>query len=283
MKHLPEHATYLEVLQWASSFLEKKEKDVQVAKWLLMERLDWDITQFIQKRSHIMPVHERQRFREDVKSYANGKPRQHIIGHEWFYGQKFKVTTNTLIPRPETEEWFHNYIFDLPSQALNVADIGTGSGVIGISHKLTRPQDKVIATDISKEALKIAKYNAKTLSAEVEFRQGDLIEPIKGESFDLIVSNPPYIGTAEQGEMDAEVITHEPHQALFAEKDGLEIYYRLAADLPKVIKTNGKILLEIGYMQGKIVTEIFQQSFPEATITIWKDFNSHDRVVCIEN
>lgn len=282
MKHLPEHATYQEVLSWASSFLEKNEKEEHVAKWLLMERLDWNITKFIQQRNQSMPIHVRQQFQEDLAEYLRGKPRQYIVGHEWFHEQKFKVTTDTLIPRPETEEWFHKYIKYLPEQSLTVADIGTGSGIIGISHKVNRPQDKVIATDISAEALKVAKYNAEKIEVDVDFREGDLIEPIKEEAFDIIVSNPPYIGEDEQHIMDEEVIAHEPYQALFAENKGLGIYQRLAVDLPSILKPNGEIFLEIGYEQGKSVSDIFQKSFPHSRVIVWKDFSGHDRVVHIK-
>lgn len=206
---------------------------------------------------------------------------QQIVGHEWFYDRKFKVTKDTLIPRPETEEWLDRVLRMLPKKTLKVLDIGTGTGVLAITHKLERPEDKVTATDISKEALTVAEKNAKQLGADITFKQGDLFEPVADQTFDVILCNPPYIGEDELNVMDQSVIDHEPKSALFAEDNGLAIYYKISYTIPKYLNPNAQIFLEIGYKQGEKVAEIFQKALPQASIEIWKDFSGLDRVIAI--
>lgn len=281
-EELYEKETVREVLSGASSFLKIQGKESFAAEWLLRERFGWNKTQLI--REYTSPVSEeiKKSFLSDVQAFINGKPVQYIIGHEWFYDRKFKVTSNTLIPRPETEEWFDRYIKQLPNQSLKVLDIGTGSGVLAISHKLQRMHDKVTALDISIEALKVAEENAHTLKADVEFFKSDLTQAVKDLKFDLILSNPPYISVDEKSVMDQTVLDHEPSVALFAKEDGLEIYRRLAEELPLVLNKKGQIILEIGYLQGQAVKDLFEKAFPESSVEVWKDMAGQDRVVIIK-
>jgi release factor glutamine methyltransferase len=281
MKQLFEQTTYQEVLNWASSFLEENGKEPEAAKWLLRERLDWSTTDLVRFGRSAMPNSEKEQFKEDINKYLKGYPVQHIVGHEWFYHRKFKVTSDTLVPRPETEEWLHRVLTTLPDELYTVVDIGTGSGILGITYKLERKNDRVIATDISKAALKIAEQNAKLHEADIAFRLGDLTEPIKNEKVDIVLCNPPYIGVEEKNVMDESVIEHEPESALFAENNGLALYQRLAKELPMIMKDKGQIFLEIGYLQGEAVTQLFQQAFPHALVEVWKDYASLDRVVHI--
>jgi release factor glutamine methyltransferase len=281
MKQLFEQTTYQEVLNWASSFLEENGKEPEAAKWLLRERLDWSTTDLVRFGRSDMPNSEKEQFKKDIKKYLKGYPVQHIVGHEWFYHRKFKVTSDTLVPRPETEEWLHRVLTTLPDELYTVVDIGTGSGILGITYKLERKNDRVIATDISKAALKIAEQNAKLHEADIAFRLGDLTEPIKNEKVDIVLCNPPYIGVEEKNVMDESVIEHEPESALFAENNGLALYQRLAKELPMIMKDKGQIFLEIGYLQGEAVTQLFQQAFPHALVEVWKDYASLDRVVHI--
>lgn len=272
-------ATYQEVLRWASSFLEKKGKEAYAAKWLLRERLMWTPTELALHLRKQMPENEREQFERDIRDHLKGLPVQYIVGHEWFYNRKFYVTSATLIPRPETEEWFDRYVRSLPKRPLKVADIGTGSGVLAISHKLERSQDTVIATDISEKALIVARENAKNWQAEVDFRKGDLTAPIKGEEYDVIICNPPYIGEQEQSLMDQSVLDHEPHSALFADNNGLGFYQRLAEEIPSCLKKEGQLFLEIGYQQAASISRIVQAAFPKAAVTVWQDLAGNDRVV----
>lgn len=274
-------STYGEVLNRASFFLEKNNIDPHIAQWLMKERFALSLTEVLVKQRHEMANHDKETYLADVLEAKKGKPAQYIVGHEWFYDRKFKVTPQTLIPRPETEEWFASYIKQLPDNPLHVLDIGTGSGVLAISHKLERKQDIVTAVDINEETLAVASENAKNLNAAIHFQKSDMAENVTG-TFDLILSNPPYIGEGEMAEMDVSVRTFEPKEALFAEEEGLYFYKKLAQTLPDYLNKKGMIILEIGYKQASAVKALFADSFPDASIEIWKDFNEHDRAVCIK-
>lgn len=277
-----EALTYYEVLDRASSFLSELNHSSFVAEWLMRERLDWSKTELVMQYRNVMPVSELKQFERDFEEFLKGLPMQQIIGHEWFYNRKFKVTEDTLIPRPETEEWLEQVLTDLPQEPLTVVDIGTGTGIIGLTVKLERPADDVTITDISKEALDVAKENAQVLGAEVTAELGDLFDPLVGKKFDVIISNPPYISEAEINVMDQSVLDYEPKSALFADEDGLAIYKRMAESIEKYLKPNGRIYLEIGYQQGDSVSRLFKNAFPDAKVTIWQDFNQLDRVVAVE-
>lgn len=277
-----EALTYYEVLDRASSFLSELNHSSFVAEWLMRERLDWSKTELVMQYRNVMPVSELKQFERDFEQFVKGLPMQQIIGHEWFYNRKFKVTEDTLIPRPETEEWLEQVLTELPQGPLTVVDIGTGTGIIGLTVKLERPADDVTITDISKEALDVAKENAQVLGAEITAELGDLFEPLVGKKFDAIISNPPYISEAEINVMDQSVLDYEPKSALFADEDGLAIYKRMAESIEKYLKPNGRIYLEIGYRQGDSVSRLFKNAFPDAKVTIWQDFNQLDRVVAVE-
>ena len=273
--------TYGEVLQRASSFLKDIRHSSFVAEWLMRERLGWSKTELILNYKNDMPKDQIEQFEADFKEFVEGKPMQQIIGHEWYFERKFNVTSDTLIPRPETEEWQNRVLENLSDQPLDVLDIGTGTGVLAITHQLERPNDSVIATDISPQALDVAKENAKRLEADVQFKLGHLLEPVKDEQFDLILCNPPYIGEDETKEMDQTVLDHEPKRALFAKDNGLAIYKELAESIPAYLKPRGRVFFEIGHQQGDAVTKLFDKTFPEATVECWQDFNQLDRVVAI--
>lgn len=277
-----EALTYYEVLDRASSFLRELNHSSFVAEWLMRERLDWSKTELVMQYRNVMPVSELKQFERDFEEFLKGLPMQQIIGHEWFYNRKFKVTEDTLIPRPETEEWLEQVLTDLPQEPLSIVDIGTGTGIIGLTVKLERPADDVTITDISKEALDVAKENAQVLGAEITAELGDLFDPLVGKKFDAIISNPPYISEAEINVMDQSVLDYEPKSALFADEDGLAIYKRMAESIEKYLKPNGRIYLEIGYQQGDSVSRLFKNAFPDAKVTVWQDFNQLDRVVAVE-
>ncbi|WP_028274395.1 peptide chain release factor N(5)-glutamine methyltransferase [Atopococcus tabaci] len=283
MTHKPSETnsdqTYREVLQWASSFLENSGRERYAAEWLLRERLGWDKLDWMKHSRDAMPEERKQQFLQDVHTHAEGVPVQHIIGHEWFYGRKFHVSPEVLIPRPETEELVEWFLEDAPSVPLTVLDIGTGSGAIAITAKKERPQDEVTAVDLSSDALAVAQNNARELEADVKFVEGDLIEPVKGKKFDVVLSNPPYIARDELDVMDEVVVEHEPEMALFAEEGGLAVYRRLAETLPSVLTENGKIYLEIGYRQGEAVKKLFETRFPHAEVSVKKDLSGNDRMV----
>lgn len=278
IEFIREASTYAEVLSRASSFLKQNAVDPQIAEWLIKERFDLTLTDLVRLQKHQMNRVDIDQFIEDIKEAGYGKPPQHIVGHEWFYERKFKITEHTLIPRPETEEWFHNYIKQLPDKPLRVIDLGTGSGVLAISHKLERPQDEVTAVDISPDALDVARINAERLNATVTFIESDMMKNVEG-TFDLIVSNPPYISHAEHAVMDQSVIQFEPHLALFAEEEGLFFYKQIAKEARDKLTPEGQMILEFGYKQGPQIKALVQKYFPDAVVSLEKDFSMHDRIL----
>ncbi len=271
--------TYREVLKWASSFLKEAGQEEIAAEILLRERLEWSKTDFILQLDQLVTPTIKHQWVEDIKRHSTGVPIQYIMGYEWFFDNQFKVTSDTLIPRPETEEIVDKFLKSAPEKALKVLDIGTGTGVIAITIKKERPQDDVTAIDLSSQALAVAKENGEKLKANVRFLLGDLTEPVKEEQFDVVISNPPYIGVDEKQYMDESVLNYEPELALFAENEGLAVYQRLAKELPTILKPDGQLFLEIGFKQGPVIKTLFQEAFPTATVTIEKDMSGQNRLL----
>lgn len=202
-----------------------------------------------------------------------GEPLAYILGWREFYGRRFEVSPAVLIPRQETE-----LLVDvaLTTTATEVLDIGTGSGILAVTMKLERPGWRVTGCDISTEALDVARTNAKTLAAEVDFVESDLLSAFGDKQFDVIVSNPPYIGAEES--IPAEVRNHEPHAALFAGEKGLAIFRRLSKEAPAHLSSNGKVLLEVGHEQAEIVVQLFEEEGWEHLQTV-QDLAGIPRVV----
>lgn len=200
----------------------------------------------------------------------NGEPLAYILGYREFFSRRFRVDPNVLIPRHETETLVETALRFKP-EICSVLDIGTGSGCIAITLKLERPNWEVWATDISSSALQVARENAETLGADICFRHSDLLSQLDGETFDLIVCNPPYIGRDEV--LPREVKDFEPDSALFADDNGLSLYHILAEQAPKHLRPGGQIILEIGYQQGESVSALFPGS------KVIRDLDGNDRVV----
>ena len=200
----------------------------------------------------------------------NGEPLAYILGYREFYGRRFRVDSNVLIPRHETEILVEAAL-EVEKENCRVLDIGTGSGCIAVTLKLERPDWEVWATDISSSALQVARENAETLGADITFRHSDLLDQLDGEAFDLIVSNPPYIGRDEA--LPREVKEFEPSSALFADNSGLALYEQLANHAPKHLRPGGQVILEIGQDQGQAVSALFPGS------KVIKDLDGNDRVV----
>jgi release factor glutamine methyltransferase len=278
-----------EALKWASSFLRENDRDENAGELLLRYYTGMDRSKLLANlREELLPQVE-SAFKEAVLLHGEGRPIQYIMGFEEFYGRTFKVNEHVLIPRPETEELVlgalerMNRLFD-QDRELDVVDIGTGSGAIAISLKLERPHLKVTATDISIDALNLARNNAKELLASIEFVVGDTLLPFinQGEKFDVVISNPPYIPLSDQQEMSVVVTEHEPHQALFAGDDGLDVYRRFAHQLPHVLKEKALVGFEVGAGQSEKVCALMQGAFPAAKVETAYDINGKDRMVFIE-
>jgi release factor glutamine methyltransferase len=191
-----------------------------------------------------------------------GKPTQYITKRQEFYGREFRVSPAVLIPRPETEHVVETAMA-LIRPGMTVVDVGCGSGAIAVTLAL-ETQARVIGTDISMDALRVAAGNARRLEARVEFVAGDLTAPLG--SAGAIVSNPPYVPAAYGTVLQREVRDHEPHVALFGGDTGLEIYQRLIADAPRVLENGGHLILELGYNLAELVRRMLGEGWSEVRV-----------------
>ncbi|WKA57886.1 peptide chain release factor N(5)-glutamine methyltransferase [Planococcus shenhongbingii] len=277
-----------EALNGASSFLKSKGREEAVARILLQHELGLSHAGLLSAMRDEMDEAVFERYWSKIEQHAKGIPVQHLTGAEEFYGRKFQVNEDVLIPRPETEELVEETLRLVkemfPDKYPTVADIGTGSGIIAITMKCELPGSLVTATDISEKALTMAKQNAHRLEADVHFKLGDLTEPIRDQKWDIILSNPPYISYEEAADLSDTVRDFEPHNALFADNNGLALYEKMADQLPHLLNKPGIVGFEIGYKQGPVVENLLKKAFPDATVYIKKDINNQDRMVfCINN
>lgn len=210
------------------------------------------------------------------------KPAQYIIGSSDFHGLILKVDERVLIPRPETEELVELILSENPETPLSILDIGTGSGAIALALANSRPDWQITASDLSGDALSLARENAQSYGLNLAFVQSDCLDAIQGK-FDIIVSNPPYISAADKAEVGLNVLTSEPHMALFAEEDGYAVYRKIAEQAGDYLTEKGKIYLEIGYKQGDGIRELLKKNFPKKRIRVLKDQFGKDRMVVVDN
>ena len=243
---------------------------------------DLSFTDFILKLRAEVRQEDRDHLKAIQEQLLAHKPAQYIIGSSDFHGLTLKVDERVLIPRPETEELVDLILSENPEKSLSVLDIGTGSGAIALALANSRPDWQITASDISKDALSLAAENAHSCGLNLTLVQSDCLEAISG-SFDIIVSNPPYISEADKDEVGLNVLTSEPHMALFAEEDGYAVYRKIAEQAGDYLTEKGKIYLEIGYKQGGGVKELFKKSFPQKRIRVLQDQFGKDRMVAVDN
>lgn len=218
----------------------------------------------------------------DVYLYDN-KPIQYLIGTSCFYGYDFIVNENVLIPRYETEELVENILYrydeHFGGKAVDVADCATGSGCIAIALALEEKNLNVIASDISYEALAVAKQNNEKFNAGVEFLQGDMLEPFEGKKFDIFVSNPPYIPDDE--DVMSLVKDNEPNIALFGGNDGMKFYRIILSGVKPLLKDKAIIAFEHGYDKKEAMLSLANQYFPGCKCEVLKDLEGKDRMTFI--
>lgn len=217
--------------------------------------------------------------------YINeNKPIQYIIGKTNFYGLEFTVNENVLIPRFETEELVENIIYRynkfFKDEKIDVCDIATGSGCIGLTLKHLVPNMNMTITDIIPDALLVAKENAKNLNVDVNILCGDMLEPLKESKFDILISNPPYI--PYDGEVMDIVKYNEPSLALYGGKDGMKFYKIILEGAKNILKNKALLAFEIGFDQKEAFISLAKKYFPKSKVEVLKDMQGKDRMAFIE-
>ena len=240
------------------------------AETLLMHVLSRDRAYLYARPELELSCGEITRYNELLQRRCNGEPLQYITGHQEFWGLDLLVTPAVLIPRPETEHAVEAALELLrDTNSLHIADVGTGSGCIALALASELPKARIDAVDISPEALSIARQNAERLgfSERVVFAKSDLLEKYvaDGETFDMVVSNPPYVGESEADKLQIEVREHEPHCALFGGVEGLDIYRRLIPQARQVLKPDGWLVMEMGFSQEQQIQDLLND---------WKEVRS---------
>ena len=269
----------------ACLLLRRQGKEESLARFLLMYMLDENSQQFTNNISEqISKEKEELYFSLIDKHIEENMPLSHLAGFEYFYDRKFKVTKDVLSPRMETEELIYKvieYIKSINKNNIKILDLCTGSGIIGITlrKELESKSLEVVASDISEEALKVAKENAIMNEAEVKFIQSDIFENIN-EKFDIIVSNPPYIAYSDKITMEDNVLNYDPHLALFAEEDGMYFYREIVENSKEYLNKDGMIFFEIGYDQREKILKLANEN--EFKAEVYKDINGRDRMAILE-
>jgi release factor glutamine methyltransferase len=273
------------LLTWTTDFLRKKgsESPRLDAEVLLAEVLNCDRVKLYTGYDEQVGERDRSAYRELVRRRAEGAPVAYLVGRKEFFSLTLKVSPAVLIPRPDTEtvvvEFLDQFAEEEPVRAV---DVGTGSGCIAIACARHRPRARFVAIDQSREALEIARLNARAHGVDdrVEFLQGDLLEPVQGsEPFDAILSNPPYIPTDVIPTLEPGVRDYEPHTALDGGPDGLAVVSRLIDQAVPRLKPGGRLILEIGTAQERPVRDRIAAHPQLVLAPTIRDAANHPRVV----
>lgn len=277
-----------QALNKACSLLREQAKEESLAKFLLMYLLDETTIEFNSKFFEKLDEEIIDTYFKLISTHINeDTPLSHLVGFEIFYDRKFIVTKDVLSPRMETEELVYEVIKYIKNNKLNnlkILDLCTGSGAIAITLKKELEQlnvnTEIVASDISFEALNIAKKNAENNLANINFIKSDIFDNINCK-FDLIISNPPYISKDEKNDIQKNVLNYDPHIALFAEENGLYFYRNIIENAKKYLQNdNSLIFFEIGYKQGNDIKKIsIKNNF---NIEIKKDINGKDRIAILK-
>ena len=265
----------------ACLLLRRQGKEESLARFLLMYMLDESTQLFSNSFSEqLSQENEEKYFSLIEKHIKEDVPLSHLVGFEYFYDRKFKVTKDVLSPRMETEELIYRvveYVKSTKKNNLKILDLCTGSGIIAITLKkeLSQFSIDVVASDISEEAIKVAKENAQSHDATIKFIQSDIFNNI-ADKFDIIVSNPPYIDRKDEVTMQDNVLKYDPHLALFAEEEGMYFYRKIIEQANDYLNENGVIFFEIGYDQKDKIIKLADLNGYSAEV--YKDINGRDRM-----
>ena len=265
----------------ACLLLRRQGKEESLARFLLMYMLDESPQLFSNSLSEkLSKENEEKYFSLIEKHIKEDVPLSHLVGFEYFYDRKFKVTKDVLSPRMETEELIYKvveYVKATKKNNLKILDLCTGSGIIAITLKkeLEQVSVDVIASDISEEAIEVAKENARFHEATIKFIKSDIFNNID-DKFDIIVSNPPYIDRKDEVTMQDNVLKYDPHLALFAEEEGMYFYRKIIEQANDYLNENGVIFFEIGYDQKDKIIKLADMNGYSAEV--YKDINGRDRM-----
>jgi release factor glutamine methyltransferase len=280
--------TIQKLLNWTSEYLSSKgiesprfSAELLLSQVLALKRIEL-YTQFHKQ----VPRQQLDNLHDLVKRAGLHEPVAYLTGKTEFYSLELDITSDCLIPRPETELLVQRAIEFLRTRSgvQYICDLCTGSGCIAVAIAKNFPDGRITATDISASALEVAARNIEKhrLTEHVRLLCGDLFEPVIQQLdvnlFDLIVCNPPYVSTAEYEKLEKNVKDYEPEFALLAGEDGLDIYRRIIEKVDKFLKPGAALMLEIGYAQGLAVKDMLEQTGAFAKITIEKDYHNNDRI-----
>lgn len=272
--------TYKELMNEATESLSESNVYTGFSRILMLEMMREDGMDMFSLLDETANENFKSNYLKYVDELCQDIPLAYVLGYEWFYGYKIKVNESVLIPRGETEELVGNILIDVDAYFENpvIVDVACGSGAIGIALALELGLP-VVSTDISEEALIVAKENATELGADVTFRQGDMLEPILDMKVDVLVCNPPYIKNVEH--IQTSVLNHEPHIALFGGNDGLYFYKKVFEKAHLIMNEKSMMAFEIGFDIGDALLEMAQSYFKDAVITLKQDMSGQDRMLFI--
>lgn len=252
----------------------------QLARMLMEELLAISYEKIMIDEKIEMDSETNELMEEKVKLLMNYEPIQYVLGKVHFYGREFFVNPSVLIPRQETEELVNEILIDNKKPGLNILDIGSGSGCIGITLALEMNDSKVTSLDVDAQALDVTRQNAKQLGADINCMLEDILKvDLLPEKYDIIVSNPPYVTETEKMQMQNNVLKHEPHLALFVPDDEALLFYNKIISLAKTsLNSGGKLYFEINENFGPEMLELCERASC-AYLKLVKDLNGKDRMI----
>lgn len=273
---------YAETISQLEKNLQEIGEDPENLTYVFRELKGWSLLDFILHQNKEVTESDQKLLESIMGQLEEHRSPQYITGKAYFRDLELAVDERVLIPRPETEELVDLVLKENSKADLRVLDIGTGSGAIAISLKSARPDWQVTASDISQAALQLAEENSKLNQVSLDFVASDVFSQIT-ETFDVIISNPPYIAYDDKDEVGVNVLVSEPHLALFADEDGFAIYRQIIEGAGEHLSENGKLYFEIGYKQGDGLRALLSKHFPQKRVRVLEDIFGKDRMVVMDN
>ncbi len=251
------------------------------AKILIAELIHCNPLELLNHLEEEVPSEKVELLKKEIEALEQNKPLQYVLGHINFYGQDFYIDERVLIPRFETEELVENtvkYIKELFTEPVDIIDLGTGSGVIGLTLEKKVSTKSVDLVDISQKALEVTHINCEKLHSKANIIESDMFSNVD-RKYDVIISNPPYIKTEE--EIEDIVRENEPSLALYAGKDGLDCYKKILENISNHMKDKCLIAFEIGSTQAEDIKKLVEKNLPNAKVEVKKDLSERDRMFFI--